>query len=184
MLELGTHAPDFHLNDTQGHQVSRDDFTGKPLLVVFMCNHCPYVKHIAGKLAQLTRDYQEHGVAVVGINSNDADNYPDDSPAKMIDEVTNMNYTFAYLYDGDQTVAKAYKAACTPDFFLFDSMHKLAYRGQFDDARPGNDLAVNGADLNAAVNALVCGEIIPTVQKPSMGCNIKWKAGNEPDYYG
>jgi peroxiredoxin len=184
MLALGTVAPDFALTDTQAKTVKRRDFSGKPLLVIFMCNHCPYVNHIGAKLALLSKNYMEKAVAVVGINSNDAANYPDDSPAKMIEEVKLMKYNFPYLYDADQAVAKKYRAACTPDFFLFDSEHKLVYRGQFDNSRPSNDVPVTGEDLNRAVDAVVNKIAIPGEQKPSMGCNIKWKAGNEPDYFG
>lgn len=185
MLELGTIAPAFSLPNTDGNSVSLDDFKdSKGLLVIFMCNHCPYVVHIREALATLAREYQEKGISVVAINSNDAENYPADSAEKMVEEVANAGYTFPYLYDEDQSVAKAYKAACTPDFFLFDGAHKLIYRGQFDDARPRNDEPVTGADMRTALDALLAGESIAEEQKPSMGCNIKWKPGNEPDYYG
>ena len=185
MLELGTKAPPFSLPDTGGRRVSSADFAGAPgLLVVFMCNHCPYVKHIGAALAEFAREYQEKGLAVVGINSNDVDNYPDDSPEKMVDEAASMGYTFPYLYDETQEVAKAYRAACTPDFFLFDKDQTLVYRGQFDDSRPRNDVPVTGGDLRAAADALLAGARIGPEQKASLGCNIKWKAGNEPDYYG
>lgn len=185
MLELGTQAPDFNLADTTGKQTSLSDFSGaKGLLVIFMCNHCPYVIHLRDALAELAKQYQTKGLAVVGINSNDANNYPADSPEKMAEEVATAGYTFPYLYDESQAVAKAYKAACTPDFFLFDAGQKLAYRGQFDDSRPRNDEPVTGAYLRAAIDALLSGAGIPAEQKPSMGCNIKWKEGNEPDYYG
>lgn len=183
MLELGTTAPDFALADTQGKTVTRNEFAGKPLLVVFMCNHCPYVKHIGGKFAQLSKEYMEKGVAVVGINSNDVDNYPDDSPDKMAEEVKAMGYNFPYLYDATQEVAKKYQAACTPDFFLFNSEHKLVYRGQFDDSRPRNEEPITGADLTRAVDAVLSNAPLAPEQKPSMGCNIKWKAGNEPEYF-
>lgn len=181
MLPLGTPAPDFHLPDTQGKIVNLDDFrNAKGLLVVFMCNHCPYVKHIRSALAQFARDYQPKGLAIVGINSNDADKYPDDSPEKMITEAREAGYVFPYLYDATQAVAKAYQAACTPDFFLFDAEQKLVYRGQFDSSRPKNDIPVTGADLRAAVDALLAGRPISADQVPSIGCNIKWKPGNEP----
>ena len=185
MLELGTTAPSFRLPDTDGRMVSLDDFRGAPaLLVVFMCNHCPYVKHIRSTLAAVTGDYLAKGVAVVGINSNDVANYPDDSPAKMAEEVKTIGYRFPYLFDDTQEVAKAYRAACTPDIYLFDGAAKLVYRGQFDDARPGNNLPVTGEDLTAAVEAVLAGRPVPAEQKPSMGCNIKWKPGNTPDYFG
>jgi peroxiredoxin len=185
MLDLGTAAPPFRLPATDGRTVSLEDFKDAPaLLVIFMCNHCPYVKHIRSALARVTRDYLAKGVAVVGINSNDVANYPDDSPEKMAEEVKAAGYAFPYLYDEDQSVAKAYRAACTPDFFLFDRQRKLVYRGQLDDARPGNDAPVTGADLTAAVEAVLAGRPLPQEQKASMGCNIKWKVGNEPDYFG
>jgi thiol-disulfide isomerase/thioredoxin len=149
-----------------------------------MCNHCPFVKHIRSQLAQLARDYQAKGAAIVGINSNDVENYPDDAPDKMALEVKSAGYTFPYLYDKTQAVAKAYRAACTPDFFLFDKEKKLVYRGQLDNSRPGNDLPVTGADLRAALDAVLEDRAVPKEQKPSIGCNIKWKPGNEPDYFG
>jgi peroxiredoxin len=183
MLPLGTPAPDFTLPDPDGKTVSLAEFRDAPaLLVVFMCNHCPYVKHVRQRLAGLARDYQAKGVAVVGINSNDVANYPDDSPEKMREEIENAGYTFPYLYDEDQSVAHAYHAACTPDFFVFDRDRKLVYRGQMDDSRPGNDKPVTGADLRAALDAVLAGEPVSEQQKPSAGCNIKWKKGNEPDY--
>ncbi len=184
MLPLGTTAPDFHLPDTDGEMVSPADFKDKgALLVVFICNHCPYVVHIRSGLAQLARDYQPRGLGMVGINSNDAKNYPDDSPSKMRDEVKTTGYTFPYLYDETQEVAKAYRAACTPDFFLFDCGRRLIYRGQFDASRPGNGIPVTGKDLRAALDAVLAGKAPSELQVPSMGCNIKWKAGNEPDYF-
>jgi len=181
MLELGTVAPPFRLPDTRGRPVSLDDFRdADALLVIFMCNHCPYVKHLRGALAALARDYQGKGLAVIGINSNDADNYPDDSPAKMAEEVVSAGYVFPYLYDESQAVAKAYRAACTPDFFLFDKDRRLVYRGQFDDSRPGNNVAVTGQYLRAAIDAVLTRCAVVLEQKPSLGCNIKWRAGNEP----
>jgi len=184
MLALGTPAPDFSLPDTGGKIVSLSDFASAPALVVaFICNHCPYVKLIRAGLAQFGSDMQSRGVGVVAISANDAVNYPDDSPAKMAQEVKSAGYTFPYLHDEAQTVAKAYRAACTPDFFLFDQDQKLVYRGQFDDSRPGNGRPVTGADLRAAVDALVGGRPVPPDQTPSLGCNIKWKSGNEPDYF-
>lgn len=184
MLPLGTAAPDFNLPDTNGEMVSLEDFKGAPaLLVLFICNHCPYVKHLRTGLAQLARDYAPRRVAIVAINSNDVANYPDDSPAKMKDEVRSAGYTFPYLYDETQDVAKAYRAACTPDLYLFDKNFKLAYRGQFDDSRPGNGVPVTGKDLRAALDAVLAGKPVAANQKASMGCNIKWKSGNEPDYF-
>jgi peroxiredoxin len=184
LLPLGAAAPDFALPDTAGKIVSLADFTGAPAyLVVFMCNHCPYVKHVADALAQLAREYQGRGVAVIGINSNDADSYADDSPAKMAEEVAQRKYTFPYLYDGTQEAAKAYRAACTPDFYVFDRDRKLLYRGQMDDSRPQSGVPVTGKDLRAALDAVLAGRPVGPQQKPSLGCNIKWKPGNEPDYF-
>jgi len=183
MLPLGTEAPDFSLPDTTGNIVSRDDFAGaKALLVMFICNHCPFVKHVRGELADLGREYMGQGAAVVAINSNDVENYPDDSPEKMAREVEVTGYPFPYLFDETQETAKAYAAACTPDFFLFDADRKLVYRGQLDDSRPGNDVPVTGADLRAALDAVLAGQPVSTDQTPSIGCNIKWKAGNAPSY--
>ncbi|HZF00925.1 MAG TPA: thioredoxin family protein [Methylomirabilota bacterium] len=184
MLPLGTTAPDFKLPDTNGKIVSLADFKNAPaLLVIFMCNHCPYVIHIRAGLAQLTRDYAPKRVGIVGINSNDAENYPDDSPAKMKSEVKNAGYLFPYLHDESQSVAKTYRAACTPDIFLFDKNQKLVYRGQFDDSRPGNGISVTGKDLRAALEAVLAEKSVSENQKASIGCNIKWKSGNEPDYF-
>ena len=184
MLPLGTTAPDFKLSDPDGKIVSRADFKDRSaLLVLFICNHCPYVKHIRTGLAQLALDYLPKQVAIIGINSNDVANYPEDSPAKMKAEVKSAGYTFPYLYDESQAVAKAYRAACTPDLYLFDQNHRLVYRGQFDDSRPGNGIPVTGRDLRAALDAVLAGKPVLPDQKASVGCNIKWKAGNEPDYY-
>ncbi len=184
MLPLGTAAPDFTLPDATGTQVSLSDFDGaKALLVMFICNHCPFVKHVREQLAALGAEYQEKGVGVVAIMSNDVTLHPDDSPEKMEDEVRQVGYTFPYLYDETQEMAKAYRAACTPDFFVFDGERKLAYRGQLDDARPGNDKPVTGADLRAALDAVLAGAPVPEPQKPSIGCNIKWKTGGAPDYF-
>ncbi len=184
MLPLGTTAPDFKLPDTNGKTVSLADFKDQPaLLVLFICNHCPYVKHIRAGLAQLARDYLPRGVAIVGINSNDVANYPDDSPARMKAEVKSAGYLFPYLYDETQAVAKAYRAACTPDIYLFDKGRKLVYRGQLDDSRPGNGIPVTGKDLRAALDAVLAGHPVSPKQQASMGCNIKWKAGHEPDYF-
>jgi peroxiredoxin len=184
MLPLGTKAPDFRLPDPSGKVHSLADFKNAPaLLVIFMCNHCPYVKHVRDGLAKLARDYHARGVAVVGINSNDVDNYPADGPAKMAVEAASAGYTFPYLYDETQAVAKAYKAACTPDLYLFDKVQRLVYRGQFDDSRPGNGVSVTGKDMRAALDAVLVGQPVSPNQKPSIGCNIKWKPGNEPEYY-
>jgi peroxiredoxin len=184
MLPLGTKAPDFKLPDTSGKLVSLSQFSGaSALLVAFICNHCPYVKHIRSGLAQLARDYLPRKVAVVGINSNDVANYPDDSPSRMAEEVKTAGYLFPYLFDGTQEVAKAYRAACTPDIYVFDQNQRLVYRGQFDDSRPGNGLPITGKDLRKALDAVLAGKPIPSDQKPSIGCNIKWKPGNEPGYF-
>lgn len=185
MLELGTSAPDFSLPDTEGRTVGLEDFKDtQALLVAFVCNHCPYVKHIKEGFLAFAREYQPKGLGIVAISSNDVANYPDDSPEKMAEEVKEFNYPFPYLYDESQEVAKAYRAACTPDFFVFDKDRKLAYRGQFDDSRPKSDVPVTGKDMRAAVDAVLAGKEAPTDQKPSMGCNIKWKPGNEPAYAG
>ncbi len=185
MVPLGTRAPAFRLSDTNGKLVSSDDFKDAPgFLVMFICNHCPYVQHIRSGLAQFARDYRARGLAIVGINSNDVENYPDDSPAKMAEEVKAAGYVFPYLFDETQEVAKAYNAACTPDFFLFDREQRLVYRGQFDDSRPGNGRPVTGVDLRAACDAVLAGRKIPGEQRPSLGCNIKWKAGNAPSTFG
>ena len=184
MLALGTIAPDFRLPDTSGKLVSLGEFTGQPaLLVMFICNHCPFVKHIRSELANIGRDYSTRGGGIIAVSSNDATNYPDDSPAKMKDEARAAGYNFPYLYDESQAVAHAYRAACTPDFFLFDRNHRLVYRGQLDDSRPGNGIPVTGKDLRAALDALVNGQPVASAQTPSLGCNIKWKPGNEPDYF-
>jgi peroxiredoxin len=183
MLPLGTVAPDFRLPDTNGNIVTLADFKDRTaLLVVFMCNHCPYVVHIRAGLAQLARDYTPKNVGIAGISSNDVKNYPDDSPARMKEEAKTAGYIFPYLYDESQAVAKAYHAACTPDIYLFDQGRKLVYRGQFDDSRPGNGVPVTGKDLRAALDALLAHRPISENQKASMGCNIKWKSGNEPDH--
>ena len=183
MMPLGTEAPPFSLPDPEGNTVSLSDYeSSKAYLIMFICNHCPYVKHVRQELARLGKEYQDKGVTVIAINSNDVANYPDDSPEKMAEEVKMQGYTFPYLYDESQEVAKAYGAACTPDFFLFDADKKLVYRGQLDDSRPGNDKPVTGADLRAALDAVLAGKPAPEEQKPSMGCNIKWKPGNQPSY--
>jgi len=185
MLELGTKAPDFRLPDTKGNEVSLSDFAdSKALLVVFMCNHCPFVKHVREGLVKLAKDYAEKGVGVVGISANDVANYPQDSPDKMAQEAEKYGYPFPYLFDETQEVAKAYRAACTPDFFVFDRDRKLVYRGQMDPSRPDNGVPVTGKDIRAAIDAVLEGKPVSEDQIPSVGCNIKWKPGNEPDYYG
>ncbi len=188
MLELGTPAPDFSLPnmnpDVGGEVVSLADVQGhKALLVVFMCNHCPYVVHIRDVLTALVKEYQSKGLAMVGISANDVTTHPQDGPEKMRAAALEHGFTFPYLFDKDQAVAKAYMAACTPDFFLFDGDNKLVYRGQFDAARPGNNQPVTGADLRVALDAVLAGDPVPAEQHASMGCNIKWRAGNEPDYF-
>lgn len=182
MRTLGTDAPDFALTDVRTEEVvSRSDFDGRPLAVLFICNHCPYVKRIQPGLASLGSDYAGTDVAIVGISSNDADTYPDDSPAELARVADEVGYMFPLLYDEDQSVAKAYGAVCTPDIYLFDRGHRLVYRGQFDDARPRNDEPVTGRDLRAAIDAVLAGHDVPGEQVPSIGCGIKWKPGNQPE---
>ena len=183
MLELVTEAPNFSLPDPDGTVYSRDDFANaEALLVVFMCNHCPYVIHLREKLAEFGREYQPKGVAIVGINANDVERYPADSPEMMAKEIEEVGYTFPYLFDEGQDVAAAYRAACTPDFFLFDRERKLVYRGQFDETRPRMGKPATGKDLIAAVEQLLAGDPITVDQRASIGCNIKWKSGREPAY--
>lgn len=185
MLPLGSKAPDFSLPDTDGKTVSLADLAGAPaLLVVFLCNHCPYVKHVRHELAKLGKDYQNQGVAVVGISSNDVISHPDDSPQLMAKEKAEVGYTFPYLFDETQEVARAYQAACTPDFYVFDRDQTLVYRGQMDASRPGNGIPVTGADLRKALDAVLAGQPVPSDQRPSIGCNIKWKPGKAPAYFG
>ncbi len=184
MMPLGTSAPDFSLINVDGRTIGLSDMQGAPaLLVMFMCNHCPFVIHVADHLASLAHEYQQRGVAVVGINSNDTASHPQDSPEQMVHEAENRGYAFPYLYDETQEVAKTYGAACTPDFFLFDGEQKLVYRGQLDGSRPGNDVPVTGEDLRRALDAVLSNQPVPSDQKPSLGCNIKWKAGSEPSYF-
>ena len=186
MLELGTKAPKFSLTDTvTGKNVQLKDFRGnKALLVMFISNHCPYVKNIKKGITEYAKDYLPKGVGIVAISSNDIENYPDDSPEKMKEDAEKYGYPFPYLYDETQGIAKAYKAACTPDLFLFDQKHELVYRGQFDSSRPSNDEPVTGEDLREATDKVLAGEDVPENQTPSIGCNIKWKEGNEPEYFG
>lgn len=184
MLELGTRAPEFNLNDLDGNSVSLENFRDKKaLLVVFMCNHCPYVKHVIDGFVGLADEYMAKGVGIVGINSNDAETYPEDSPEHMAKFAKDKKISFPYLYDESQETAKKYKAACTPDFFLFNSARNLVYRGQMDEARPGNDVPVTGKELRSALDAVLNDKPISEEQKPSMGCNIKWKSGNAPVYF-
>jgi peroxiredoxin len=185
MLELGTRAPDFSLPEpATGRVVSRADFEGRPLLVAFVCNHCPYVLLIRDAFVRLAADFQVRGVGVVAISANDPMDYPEDGPEMMAEESVRHGFGFPYLFDETQQVAKDYRAACTPDLYLFDAGHLLFYRGQFDAARPGNQVTPTGADLRAALDALLAGDPPPSDQRPSLGCNIKWRTGNEPDYFG
>jgi thiol-disulfide isomerase/thioredoxin len=185
MLELGTAAPGFCLPEpATGREVCLNEFAGKPVLVAFICNHCPYVIHILDQFIEFAREYQKKGLEVIAINANDVANYPDDSPEKMVELVKEKDISFHYLFDESQEVAKAYQAACTPDFFMFDSSGRLAYRGQFDASRPGNDAPVTGEDMRRAADALLAGEKPDANQIASLGCNIKWKAGNAPEYSG
>jgi peroxiredoxin len=186
MLEIGTEAPQFELPDVLTDKtVSIHDFDqAKGLLVIFMCNHCPYVKHIKEALVDFANDYSDDQLGIVAISSNDVEKYPDDSPEKMAEEAKKFGYPFPYLFDETQKVAKLYRAACTPDFFLFNEERKLVYRGQFDGSRPGNDISVTGHDLRNAVDNMLEDGVVIEDQIPSMGCNIKWKPGNEPDYFG
>lgn len=175
MIPLGTAIPEFSLPDANGEVVSSGKYAGAPLLVMFICNHCPYVKHIAAALSEFAEEYMPAGLGIIAINSNDFSNYPEDSPEKMREEIAARGYRFPYLVDENQEVARAFDAACTPDFFLFDRDGKLAYRGQFDDSRPGNNELVDGSDLRAAADAVLRGERPSEDQTPSVGCNIKWK---------
>ncbi len=184
MMPLGTTAPDFALPDLDGTVKSLQQCKGsKGTVIVFMCNHCPYVKHVAPQLKAISDEYRSKGITFIGISSNDVAEYPDDSPEKMREEAQSRGYSFPYLYDESQQVAKTYRAACTPDFFVFDGQLQLAYRGQLDDSRPKTDRPLTGQDLRAALDALVNGSEVPQQQKPSIGCNIKWKPGMEPEYF-
>ncbi|MGK0375234.1 MAG: peroxiredoxin [Arenicella sp.] len=190
MQALGSVAADFNLPNLNASQASKDDgrvslsqLHAKPLLVMFICNHCPYVIHIAERMTELANSALEKGFAVVAISANDAINYPQDGPQAMTEFAHQYGFNFAYLYDQSQAVAKAYAAACTPDFFVFDADHRLKYRGQMDGSRPGSGLAVSGDELAAAIDAVIDGRAVSESQTPSIGCNIKWKAGNEPDYF-
>jgi peroxiredoxin len=184
MLALGTKASDFELPDVvTGRTVSVRDFDAKPsLLVMFICRHCPYVRHVRGELTRLGRDFADSDLAIVAISSNDPTEYPEDEPDSLAEEAREAGYAFPYLFDETQEVAKAYTAACTPDFFLFDADRALVYRGQLDDSRPSNGLPVTGEDLRAAIEAVLSGEPVSEDQRASIGCSIKWRAGNEPAY--
>ena len=185
MLPLGTIAPDFNLPSTDNSPVALADFAGaKALLVMFICNHCPFVKHLRSALAELGTTYSARGVAIVAISSNDPVAYPADSLEKMAEEKAAAGYSFPYLFDASQDVAKAYRAACTPDFYVFDAEQRLVYRGQFDDSRPGDGKPVTGRDLKSALDSVLAQQPVSSEQRPSIGCNIKWRAGNEPDYFG
>jgi peroxiredoxin len=183
MLELGTSVPEFRLPNVDGRMIADGDFReARALLVAFICNHCPFVKHIRDQFAQFAKEYQARGLAVVAINANDAQAFPDDSPEAMKKEAAAAGFTFPYLYDESQRVAHEFRAACTPDFFLFDNDRRLVYRGEFDDSRPGNDVPVTGKELRAAADAVLAGRAVPSAQKPSIGCNIKWKPGTTPGH--
>lgn len=186
MLGLGTEAPDFQLPDvTTGETVSLDDLSGnRALLVMFICKHCPYVVHVQEELARLGNEYQARDVGVVAIASNDVDAYPGDAPGELKSMAREHGFQFPYCFDESQEIAKAYTAACTPDFFLFDQDRRLAYRGQLDDSRPGSDAPVTGEDLRGAIDTVLAGDAPDPEQQPSLGCNIKWKPGNEPAYFG
>jgi thiol-disulfide isomerase/thioredoxin len=185
MLPLGTPLPEIDLPDAAGNRwSSRDAADARALVVMFICNHCPFVKHVRHELARLAKDYQPRGVAFVGINSNDAEKYPDDSPAKMREEAAAVGYTFPYLVDATQEVARSFRAACTPDFYVFDRARRLVYRGQLDASRPGNDVPVTGRDLRAALDAVLANAAVSDAQTPSIGCNIKWKPGSAPEWFG
>ena len=184
MLQLGTPAPEFSLTDTVKEvMVSTSEFEGHPLLVMFICAHCPFVILIQDELGQLGKDYADSDLKIVAISANSVESHPQDAPEHLAKQAEDHGFTFPYLYDATQEVAKAYTAACTPDFFLFDTDHKLAYRGQLDDARPGSDIPVTGKDLRAAIDAVLAGNAPTSDQKPSIGCNIKWIPGNEPSYF-
>jgi peroxiredoxin len=184
MLDLGTQLPSFSLPDFNGKVVSDADFKGsRALLVAFICKHCPFVRHIRSEFARFAKEYEAKGLKVVAIMSNSIEEFPEDGLEGMKQEAQEAGYTFPYLFDRDQTVAKAFKAACTPDLFLFDSNRRLAYRGQFDGSRPKNNVPVDGADLRAATDAVLAGKAAAETQRPSMGCNIKWYPGNEPEYF-
>jgi len=182
MLPLGTTLPAFRLPDADGGMVASTSFASRPLLVAFLCHHCPFVRHVRREFARFAIEYQARGLRIVAINSNDPVAFPEDAPEGMKQEAREAGYTFPYLFDESQEVAKLFRAACTPDLFLFDAHGVLVYRGQFDDSRPRSAVPVTGADLRAAATAVLLGQPVAVDQKPSIGCNIKWKRGNEPEY--
>ena len=186
MMTLGTKAPEFRLPDVvSGREVSLDTFRDrKGLLVLFICRHCPFVKHVQDELARIGRDYADSDLGIVAISSNDAESYPDDRPESLDEMAEELGFTFPFCFDETQDVAKAYDAACTPDFYLFDDRRELVYRGQLDGSRPGNDIPVTGEDLRRAIDQLLAGQPVDEAQRPSLGCNIKWRPGNEPDWFG
>ncbi len=186
MLPLGTAAPEFQLPDVVSNQtISLATFAdGQALLLIFLCQHCPFVKHVQQELARIGQDYSQQSLGIVAISANDIANYPDDAPEKLKQMAEDLNFNFPVCYDESQEVSKAYTAACTPDFFLFDSERQLAYRGQLDDSRPSNNIPVTGKDLRRAIDAVLQAQTVDFEQKPSIGCNIKWKPGNEPKYFG
>jgi peroxiredoxin len=188
MLPIGTPLPEFKLPDVRDGKnrriVASSDLSGRPAVIAFICNHCPYVKHIRSELAALGRECEARGVGMVAVSSNDVAAYPADGPEAMAEEARAAGYVFPYLFDEDQAVAQLFRAACTPDFYLFDAAGSLVYRGQFDDSRPGNGKPVTGADLRQALDAVLAGQKPSPEQRPSIGCNIKWKPGNEPAYFG
>lgn len=186
MMPLGTKAPDFQLRDTvSGETITLNKFANqKALLVIFMCYHCPFVQHVKEEIARIDKDYAGKGLGIVAISANDVETHPDDAPENLKAMAQELGFNFPFCYDETQEIAKAYTAACTPDFFLFDADRKLAYRGQLDDSRPNSDAPVNGKDLRAAIDAVLAGKGVGSDQKPSIGCNIKWKPGNEPPYFG
>lgn len=184
MLPLGTQAPSFSLYDPEGNLFTLDHSSkSNAFLVMFICNHCPFVHHIRKELARLANDYIKRDVSIIAINSNDYETHPGDSPEKMKDEIMEWGYNFPYLVDEDQSVAIAYQASCTPDFFLFDSQQQLVYRGQLDGGRPSNDIPVNGRDIRTALDTLLAGDDVSEEQVPSVGCNIKWKPNNSPEWF-
>jgi len=186
MLPLGTTAPDFALPDVvTGQTVTLESFAGAPaLLVMFICRHCPFVKHVEQEIARIGQDYGTKGLSIVAISANSLETHPQDGPEHLKTQALDLGFTFPYCFDETQVVAQRYTAACTPDFFVFDGDQKLVYRGQLDDSRPGNDVPVTGKDLRAALDAVLAGQPVPAEQKPSIGCNIKWTPGNEPAYFG
>lgn len=184
MIGLGYRLPEFNLLDVISNQyITNDDVKANNVLVMFICNHCPYVKHVWHEFARLEKDYQNKGVKILAVNSNDIENYPQDGPEQMKTLHKDMQWSFPFLLDEEQSFAKALQAACTPDFYIFNTKHELQYRGQLDDSRPGNGIHVSGRDIRQALDKVIKSEIVQETQKPSIGCNIKWKSGNEPAYF-